>query len=294
MDEKGKLRDDAIMVGLVAEGSGERLARSIEVFKKGGKKGMMLVEGIDIQLFRDVKEVWNTMKPTTIGRAEKTIEIICPIGCTSSTLLKVLEEGGVLMVCMLTRMRQPIGKTDEIWLAVPGYGEKVKHRQVEVESKMYILNETKRPSESERMEGCYVNYARGKKEVAVTKLKGRGGREIGGNIGGNVINEELSSLTTSNITITTGDTGDESTGMDKSESRSMNTIQDIVENGRKEMRDMGMELREEMAVMARKSAEQSNIQEKTRIEEAQKQNRTLEDLRDMMMAMMTASAKQNI
>ena len=159
---------------------------------------------------------------------------------------------------------------------------------------MYILNEAKRPSESERMEGCYVNYARGKKEVAVTKFKGRGGREIGGNIGGNVINEELSSLTTSNITITTGDTGDESMGMVKSESRSMNTIQDIVENGRKEMRDMGMELREEMAVMARQSAEQSNIQEKARMEEAQKQNRTLDELRNMMMAMMTASAKQNI
>ena len=68
----------------------------------------------------------------------------------------------------------------------------------------------------------------------------------------------------------------------------------IVENGRKEMRDMGMELREEMAVMARQSAEQSNILEKARMEEAQKQNRTLDELRNMMMAMMTASAKQNI
>ena len=57
---------------------------------------------------------------------------------------------------------------------------------------------------------------------------------------------------------------------------------------------MGIELREEMAIMARKAAELNNIQEKIRTEEAQKQNKTLEAMMTMMTAMMTASAKQNI
>ena len=109
-----------------------------------------------------------------------------------------------------------------------------------------------------------------------------------------MMNEELSTLTASKRTITTGDSGDGSTGMVKSETGSMSTIQDIVETGRKEMRDMGIELREEMAIMARKAAELNNIQEKIRTEEAQKQNKTLEAMMTMMTAMMTASAKQNI
>jgi hypothetical protein len=57
LDERGKMRDETIMMGVVAEGAGSRMARSIEVFKKGQKKGMMMMEGIDIQLFRDSKEI---------------------------------------------------------------------------------------------------------------------------------------------------------------------------------------------------------------------------------------------
>ena len=68
------------MIGLVEEGSGERMARLIDALKNGRKSGMMLVDGIDLQLFRDVKEIWNKTKPTTIGRAEKTIEVIAPLG----------------------------------------------------------------------------------------------------------------------------------------------------------------------------------------------------------------------
>ena len=42
------MRDEGIMIGLVAEGSGERMVKSIDVLKKGKKKGMMLLDGIDL------------------------------------------------------------------------------------------------------------------------------------------------------------------------------------------------------------------------------------------------------
>ena len=70
MDDRQRMRDEGIMIGVVAEGSGERMSKRVEVFKDGKKKGMMMVDGIDIQLFRDVKMVINTMKPKIIGRAD--------------------------------------------------------------------------------------------------------------------------------------------------------------------------------------------------------------------------------
>ena len=114
LDDRGKMRDETIMMGMVAEGAGSRMSRTIEVFKKGQKRGMMMMEGIDIQLFRDSKEIWNTTKPAVIGKADKIIEIICPIGSTNATVLKVLEEGGISEVCILTRTRQPLGKSDDM------------------------------------------------------------------------------------------------------------------------------------------------------------------------------------
>ena len=56
MDDRVRMRDEGIMIGVVAEGSGERMAKRLEVFKEGRKKGMMLLDGIDVQLFRDVKK----------------------------------------------------------------------------------------------------------------------------------------------------------------------------------------------------------------------------------------------
>jgi hypothetical protein len=165
MDERGRIRDEGIMIGLVEEGSGERMARLIDALKNGRKCGMMLVDGIDLQLFRDVKEIWNKTKPTTIGRAEKTIEVIAPLGCSNSTILRVLEEGGVSAVNMVARMRQPMNKKDESWMVVPKYGEKVKHRQVIWEGNTYVLVETERNKESERVEGCTVSYVMGVKRV---------------------------------------------------------------------------------------------------------------------------------
>ena len=47
------------MIGVVEEGSGERISKRAEVFKDGKKKGMMMIDGIDIQLFREVKMVIN-------------------------------------------------------------------------------------------------------------------------------------------------------------------------------------------------------------------------------------------
>ena len=287
LDDRGKMRDETIMMGMVAEGAGSRMSRTIEVFKKGQKRGMMMMEGIDIQLFRDSKEIWNTTKPAVIGKADKIIEIICPIGSTNATVLKVLEEGGISEVCILTRTRQPLGKSDEMWMAVPSNGEKVKHRQVEVERKTYILIEAKRNVESDRIEGCFVNYAKGVKQVAALMLGG------GGSIGNEITirtGEDLSSMTTSMATtITNG----ESEGMtDLALYERTVAMKELVDNGRKEAIDMGREIRGEMAAMAKQLTEQNSQQDKARMEEAHKQNNTLEELRKMMMIMMQASANK--
>ena len=288
LDDKGKMRDETIMMGVVAEGAGSRMARSIEVFKKGQKRGMMMMEGIDIQLFRDSKEIWNTKKPTVIGRAERIVEIICPMGSTNATVLKALEEGGISDICMLTRTRQPLGKSDEMWLALPSNGEKVKHRQVEVERKTYVLIEAMRNAESDRIEGCFVNYAKGVKQVAALMIGG------GDSIGNEITvrsGEELSSITTSMATTTTNG---ESEGMsDLVLADRTGAMKDLVENGRREARDMGREIRDEMAAMSKQLSEQNILQDKARMEDVHKQNNTLEELRNMMMQMMQASANKN-
>jgi hypothetical protein len=288
LDERGKMRDETIMMGVVAEGAGSRMAKSIEVFKKGQKKGMMMMEGIDIQLFRDSKEIWNTKKPTVIGRAERIVEIICPMGSTNATVLKALEEGGISDICMLTRTRQPLGKSDEMWLALPSNGEKVKHRQVEVDRKTYVLIEAMRNAESDRIEGCFVNYAKGVKQVAALMIGG------GDSIGNEITvrsGEELSSITTSMATTTTNG---ESEGMsDLVLADRTGAMKDLVENGRREARDMGREIRDEMAAMSKQLSEQNILQDKARMEDVHKQNNTLEELRNMMMQMMQASANKN-
>jgi hypothetical protein len=294
LDDRGKMRDEAIMIGMVAEGSGERLTRTIEVFKNGKKQGLLLVEGIDIQIFRDVKEVWNTMKPTTIGRAEKTVEVICPIGCASSTVLRVLEEGGVSEVCMLVRMKQPIGRSDEIWLAVLKHGERVKHRQVEWGNDRYVLIESKRPAESDKIEACCINYEKGTKQVAPMRTFNGGSEMVTKKLGGQGVNEDLSSITMSIGTVTTGDVSESMTNLGNDQ-RAIKAIKDIAEESKKETKELGRELREEMATIAKQLAEQNCAQDKARLEKAQRQNKTLEDLRNMIMIMMSsASAKTNV
>ncbi len=114
----------------------------------------------------------------------------------------------------------------------------------------------------------------------------KSGREIAIRAG-----EELSSIKASVTTTITNETNEGLTDLVSLE-RSM-TMKELVENGRKEANDMGKEIRGEMAAMAKKLTEQNNLQDKARMEEAQKQNNTLEELRFMMMQMMQASAKNN-
>ena len=118
-----------------------------------------------------------------------------------------------------------------------------------------------------------MNYAKGVKQVAALMLG------CGDSIGNEVkdrAGEELSSITTSMATtITNG----ESEGMtDLVLSERTVAMKDLVDNGRKEARDMGREIREEMAAMAKQLTEQNNQQDKARMEEVHKQNNTLEEL----------------
>jgi soluble cytochrome b562 len=95
----------------------------------------------------------------------------------------------------------------------------------------------------------------------------------------------------------TATTGDVSEGMTNlgNDQRAIKAIKDIAEESKKEAKELGRELREEMATLAKQLAEQNSAQEKARLEETQRSNKTLEDLRNMMMIMMSsASAKTNV
>ena len=287
MDERGRLRDEGIMIGLVEEGSGERMVRLIDVLKNGRRSGMMLLDGIDLQLFRDVKVVWNTVKPMTIGRAEKTIEVIGPLGCSNSVILRVLEEGGVSSVNMLARMRQPINKKDESWMAVPRYGEKVKHRQVEWEGNTYVLVETMRHKESEKIEGCVLSYVMGVKRVEKPNeiIKVEGTSNVSINSGNAPSMSSLSTSVTTNSTgmVTIGGFDGEMESRFKMEHEKMaERSREMVEMGKKGNDELRNELKGDMKGMS----------DKIDLQNA-KQDVKLERMMEMMMHMMKAKAENN-
>jgi hypothetical protein len=55
-DDRGAIRDEPIMMGLVSEGGGEKLSVRTQTICNSKKKGMMMVEGVEVQLFRGRQE----------------------------------------------------------------------------------------------------------------------------------------------------------------------------------------------------------------------------------------------
>jgi hypothetical protein len=72
-DDRGIVRDEPVMIGLVSEEGGERMSTRIPEIRNKKRKGMMMLEGVDIQIFRDAKDIWNTTKPNMLGAADRHI-----------------------------------------------------------------------------------------------------------------------------------------------------------------------------------------------------------------------------
>ena len=297
MDDRQRMRDEGIMIGVVAEGSGERMSKRVEVFKEGKKKGMMMVDGIDLQLFRDVKMVMNTIKPNILGRADRMVEVVGPIGCNNATILKVLEQGGVSGVSMLVRLRQPIGKQDEMWLAIPNFGEKVMHRQVEWEGDKYILVEHDRPPESSQIESCCISYERGekrmeKKGIMVVRDMESGSTTTGSGVTDIMSLSSLSSAATSMALTRSNEDIDKK--FREEQAKTVGIIRDLVEHERREAKDMNNALQGNISVLTKQVKEQNEAQERARVEDAAKQNKMFEEMKTMMMLLMTAKATPDI
>jgi hypothetical protein len=160
-DDKGVARDESIMIGLASEGGDERMGMKIQAIEKGKKKAMMLLEGIDIQLFREGQAIWNTSKPSVLGCAEKYIELVCPGECDGKEVMETLAEMGIKKICMMAKSTKKRGKLDEIWTIVPAKGEGLEKKQITKEERRWDAHEYGRIKESDKLEVGHVSWAMG-------------------------------------------------------------------------------------------------------------------------------------
>jgi hypothetical protein len=159
--DKGMIRDEPIMIGLVSEGGGDRLGGKIRALERGKRKAMIMMEGVDIQLFRDVQSIWNTKKPGLVGAADRYIEMVGPGECDGKEVLSILAEMGVSKVCMMAKTSKMRGKPDEVWTIVPARGETLLVKQIKRDERRWDAHEYMRPKDSGRMETGHTSWAMG-------------------------------------------------------------------------------------------------------------------------------------
>ncbi len=249
-DERGNPKDEGVMVGLVSENGGKKLGEGLKQFQGGSKKCMMLVEGTDVQLFREGRSIWNTTKPVMMGRSDKTIEVLAPKDKTTRDVLDVLREVGINQVHMMARITK-VGKESEMWAVVPLRGETFNRNKVMIEGKEWTLSSYDRAPEVVKTEQGSVCWNMGIKISApVTE-------DVGENDNGTI-----STITTSVGTFTSGK---------QSEEGRMTTSRGAEDIGR---------LREEICEVLKKDREEMREELEGRLAEDRKA------LKDMMDAMM--------
>ena len=150
-----------------------------------------------------------------------------------------------------------------MWLAVPTCGEKVKHRQVVWEGNKYILVETRRSGESNKMEGCCMSYAMGIKRVEKRNVVGGVGGSEGDSGTISIRSEGMSSLSSSVVSMASRATIEEEENNKNDQIKTMKLIKGIVDNEREENKNMKNELKQELAGLARQMSEQSKAQEQS-------------------------------
>ena len=74
------------------------------------------------------------------------------------------------------------------------------------------------------------------------------------------------------------------------QAKTVGIIRDLVEHERKEAKDMNNELKGNISVLTKQMKEQNETQERARVEDAAKQNKMFEEMKTMMMLLMTAKA----
>ena len=97
----------------------------------------------------------------------------------------------------------------------------------------------------------------------------------------------MSSLSSSIVSITSRATNEEEDNNKRDQTKTMNMIKGMVDNEREENKSMKNELKQEMAGLSRQLAEQNAAQEQLRIADTARQNKVLDEMRFMMMQLMS-------
>ncbi len=129
----------------------------------------MMLEGVEIQLFRDINSIWNTSKPGLVGSADRYIEMVCPRECDRSEVTEVAMEMGITKICMMAKTTKKGGKMDEIWTIVPAKGEKLREKGVVKGDRHWDAHEYARAKETDRCEAGQVSWTAGIKKMVEQK-----------------------------------------------------------------------------------------------------------------------------
>jgi hypothetical protein len=78
------------------------------------------------------------------------------------------------------------------------------------------------------------------------------------------------------------------------QAKTVGIIRDLVEHERREAKDMNNALQGNISVLTKQVKEQNEAQERARVEDAAKQNKMFEEMKTMMMLLMTAKATPDI
>ena len=161
-DERGMPRDEPILLGMLSEAGGKKLGDRLMTGLGGNRRGMMLLEGIDLQVFKDARLVWNTSKPSMVGRTKKTLRVVAPEGCDTKMMCDVLREAGITRVHMMAKITRA-GPKMEVWMVVPAMGERLSLKSVERGENKWDMEEADRAQESNKEESGRWSWDKGVK-----------------------------------------------------------------------------------------------------------------------------------
>ena len=141
------------------------MSTRLTVIRNTKKKGMLLLEGVELQLFRDVRSIWNTSRPGMVGSIDRYIEMVCPGECDRKEVTEIITEMGINKISMMAKTTKKGGRADEVWTIVPARGEKINKSRVNKEGRQWDAHEYNRIKESDKVEAGQESWTMGVKKV---------------------------------------------------------------------------------------------------------------------------------
>jgi hypothetical protein len=278
-DEKGLPKDDSIMLGLISEGGGERLSARISIFDRDRRKGMMLIEGLDFQLFKDAGAIWNTSKPAMIGRAGTTIEVICPKETNMAEVLEIVHEAGVHRICIIAQTtRRP--NNEEIWTVIPANGENVKEKVIKKGESRWSLNQFVRHTGTSKTEVGFISWANGAKRSLEENMEDMESSSVSSNSISTMTTVSNSGSNVNNVALVP--IGGLMVGMEERQRQERDVMRKEILEATTEN---GAKLRDDMMGELKKNREEQRVEEGKRIMEKNVMDMKLQQIFDILQTM---------